>query len=200
MRPSILKQKEFTVRILDDIKDSQSKELKKTDVGRVNYEVSPLRGKPLNAGEGTHNQIMNNTEIQHIKQILGLKQGKAYTSTGELHYELTSWLDNNGNELIWFSRADNERSIPNDLDGFQRKILYICIKNKYRNEIKVSPLAGAVLAEVAYHHDGYYHYIGSKFVGSNNINVLHGVGQFSTRSQGSKDATSARELALQFIN
>ncbi|RIA90375.1 DNA topoisomerase, partial [Glomus cerebriforme] len=33
-----------------------------------------------------HYGIMNNTEIQHIKQILGLKQGKEYESTGELRY------------------------------------------------------------------------------------------------------------------
>jgi DNA topoisomerase-2 len=310
-------------------------------VGRDNYGVFPLRGKLLNVRDGTHNQIMNNAEIQHIKQILGLKQGKVYTSTGELRYghlmimtdqdhdgshikgliinfldyffpsllkvpgflmefitpivkctrgntkksfftlpEFTSWLENNDNgkgwkikyykglgtstseeakeyfrnlkihkkpfrtiqegerglidmafnkkkaddrkewlrnyepgtymdhnvkeitmtdfinkELILFSRADNERSIPNVLDGFkpgQRKVLYTCIKNKYKNEVKVSSLAGAVLAEAAYHHgdsslQGTIIAMAHDFVGSNNINVLHGVGQFGTRSQVSFD-------------
>ncbi|GBB91406.1 hypothetical protein RclHR1_01870001 [Rhizophagus clarus] len=319
-------------------------------VGRDNYGVFPLRGKLLNVREGTHNQIMNNTEIQNIKQILGLKQGKVYASTGELRYghlmimtdqdhdgshikgliinfldyffpsllkvpgfliefitpivkctkgntkktfftipEFTSWLENNDNgkgwnikyykglgtstseeakeyfrnlkthrkpfkeiqhderelidmafnkkraddrkewlrnyepgtymnhnvkeititdfinkELILFSRADNERSIPNVLDGFkpgQRKVLYTCIKNKYKNEIKVSSLAGAVLAEAAYHHgdsslQGTIIAMAHDFVGSNNINILHGVGQFGTRSQGGKDAASARYISV----
>ena len=57
-----------------------------SEVGRDNYGVFPLRGKLLNVREGSHFQIMNNTEIQHIKQILGLKQGKEYESTGELRY------------------------------------------------------------------------------------------------------------------
>ena len=57
-----------------------------SEVGRDNYGIFPLRGKLLNVREGTHSQIMNNSEIQHIKQILGLKQGKEYTSTSELRY------------------------------------------------------------------------------------------------------------------
>jgi len=57
-----------------------------SEVGRDYYGVFPLRGKLLNVREGTHSQIMNNSEIQHIKQILGLKQGKEYTSTSELRY------------------------------------------------------------------------------------------------------------------
>ncbi|EXX74976.1 DNA topoisomerase 2 [Rhizophagus irregularis DAOM 197198w] len=319
-------------------------------VGRDNYGVFPLRGKLLNVRDGTHNQIMNNAEIQHIKQILGLKQGKVYTSTGELRYghlmimtdqdhdgshikgliinfldyffpsllkvpgflmefitpivkctrgntkksfftlpEFASWLENNDNgkgwkikyykglgtstaeeakeyfkdlrthkkpfktiqegerelidmafnkkkaddrkewlrnyepgtymnhnvkeititdfinkELILFSRADNERSIPSVLDGFkpgQRKVLYTCIKNKYKNEIKVSALAGAVLADAAYHHgdsslQGTIIAMAHDFVGSNNISILHGVGQFGTRSQGGKDAASARYISI----
>ncbi|GES91633.1 DNA topoisomerase II [Rhizophagus clarus] len=319
-------------------------------VGRDNYGIFPLRGKLLNVREGAHSQIMNNVEIQHIKQILGLKQGKVYNSTDELRYghlmimtdqdhdgshikgliinfldyffpsllkvpgflmefvtpivkctrgnikksfftipEFTSWMENNDNgkgwkikyykglgtstsaeakdyfgdlkthrkpfkaiqegerelidmafnkkkaddrkewlksyepgtymnhsvkeitikdfinkELILFSRADNERSIPNVLDGFkpgQRKVLYTCIKNKYKNEIKVSSLAGAVLTDAAYHHgdsslQGTIIAMAHDFVGSNNINVLYGVGQFGTRSLGGKDAASARYISV----
>lgn len=57
-----------------------------SEVGRDVYGVFPLRGKLLNVREGTHSQIMNNLEIQHIKQILGLKQGKEYESISELRY------------------------------------------------------------------------------------------------------------------
>ncbi|CAI2189641.1 7136_t:CDS:2, partial [Funneliformis geosporum] len=319
-------------------------------VGRDNYGVFPLRGKLLNVREGTHSQLMNNVEIQHIKQILGLKQGEEYTSTSKLRYghlmimtdqdhdgshikgliinfldhffpsllkiqgflmefitpivkcsrirteiafftlpEFENWLKSNDNgkgwhikyykglgtstaeeakkyfkdlkkhrkpfrpiqtderelidmafnkkkaddrkewlrnyepgtymnhnvdeititdfinkELILFSRADNERSIPNVLDGFkpgQRKVLYTCIKNKYKKEVKVSSLAGAVLSEAAYHHgdsslQGTIIAMAHDFVGSNNINVLYGVGQFGTRIQGGKDAASARYISV----
>lgn len=55
-------------------------------VGRDNYGVFPLRGKLLNVREAAHEQIMNNQEIQHIKQILGLRHDKKYTSADELRY------------------------------------------------------------------------------------------------------------------
>ena len=44
-------------------------------------------------------------------------------------------------ELILFSRADLERSIPSVMDGLkpgQRKILFACFKKKlYKDEVKV---------------------------------------------------------------
>ncbi|CAL5405181.1 unnamed protein product [Camellia sinensis] len=40
------------------------------------YGVFPLRGKLLNVREASHKQIMENAEIQSIKQILGLQHGK----------------------------------------------------------------------------------------------------------------------------
>ena len=45
-----------------------------------------------------------------------------------------------GQELILFSRADLERSIPSMVDGLkpgQRKILFACFKRNLRKEIKV---------------------------------------------------------------
>lgn len=55
-------------------------------VGRDRYGVFPLRGKLLNVREANHSQIMDNKEIQHIKQILGLQQNKAYESVKTLRY------------------------------------------------------------------------------------------------------------------
>lgn len=55
-------------------------------VGRDNYGVFPLRGKLLNVREATHQQIMNNAEINAVKQILGLQHGKTYISTESLRY------------------------------------------------------------------------------------------------------------------
>jgi DNA topoisomerase II len=55
-------------------------------VGRNFYGVFPLRGKLLNVRDANHQQIMENAEIQKIKQILGLQHGKEYESTKGLRY------------------------------------------------------------------------------------------------------------------
>lgn len=55
-------------------------------VGRNYYGVFPLRGKLLNVREASHKQIMDNAEIQAIKQILGLQHGKEYDSVKSLRY------------------------------------------------------------------------------------------------------------------
>lgn len=47
-------------------------------------------------------------------------------------------------ELILFSRADLERSIPSLVDGIkcgQRKVLHICLSQNIVNDIKVRPFA-----------------------------------------------------------
>ena len=62
-------------------------------------------------------------------------------------------------ELILFSHADNERSIPHYMDGFkpsQRKVLYACFKRNLKNEIKVAQLAGYISEHSAYHHGKLY--------------------------------------------
>ena len=55
-------------------------------VGRDRYGVFPLRGKLLNVRDASHDQIMNNAEINHIKQILGLRHGTTYESAKSLRY------------------------------------------------------------------------------------------------------------------
>jgi DNA topoisomerase-2 len=55
-------------------------------VGRDNYGVFPLRGKLLNVRDASHTQIMNNVEINQVKQILGLQHNKVYESTESLRY------------------------------------------------------------------------------------------------------------------
>ncbi|WVQ72377.1 hypothetical protein IAR50_001929 [Cryptococcus sp. DSM 104548] len=55
-------------------------------VGRDHYGVFPLRGKLLNVREAGHEQIVKNTEIQHIRQILGLKHGQEYKTVDSLRY------------------------------------------------------------------------------------------------------------------
>lgn len=55
-------------------------------VGRDYYGVFPLRGKVLNVRDASVNQLSGNAEFQNIKKILGLQQGKVYTSLSELRY------------------------------------------------------------------------------------------------------------------
>ena len=43
-------------------------------VGRDNYGVFPLKGKPLNVREANLTKIQTNEEIQNIIKILGLKR------------------------------------------------------------------------------------------------------------------------------
>ncbi|KAJ8599343.1 hypothetical protein CTAYLR_005347 [Chrysophaeum taylorii] len=105
-------------------------------------------------------------------------------------------------ELVLFSLADNQRSIPCVVDGFkpsQRKVLFACFKRKLKREIKVAQLAGYVSEHAAYHH-GEASLVGTivgmaqDFVGSNNLNLLTPSGQFGTRIMGGKDAASPRYI------
>lgn len=116
--------------------------------------------------------------------------------------EYISYSDFINKELILFSRADLERSIPSMVDGLkpgQRKILFSCFKRNLKSDIKVVQLAGYVSEHSAYHHgeaslSATIINLAQDFVGSNNINLLVPSGQFGTRLQGGKDAASPRYI------
>lgn len=55
-------------------------------IGPEKYGVFSLKGKLLNIRDATMSQLINNEEINNIKQILGLKEKKVYTDTKELRY------------------------------------------------------------------------------------------------------------------
>jgi len=105
-------------------------------------------------------------------------------------------------ELVYFSVADCERSIPHVLDGLkpaQRKALWASFKRNLRKEIRVSQLTGYVSEKACYHHgeasmQGTIISMAQDFVGSNNLPLLMPCGQFGTRLSGGKDAASARYL------
>lgn len=104
-------------------------------------------------------------------------------------------------DLIWFSIADNTRSIPNLMDGLkpsQRKIIFSCRK-RANTEIKVSQLSGFVSSSTSYHHGeqslmATIVNMAQDFVGSNNLNLLIPNGQFGTRLVGGKDSASPRYI------
>ena len=104
-------------------------------------------------------------------------------------------------EFVWFSIADNVRSIPSMVDGLkpsQRKVIYACRKRS-NSEIKVSQLAGYVSTETSYHHGeaslmSTIVGLAQNFVGTGNYNLLEPIGQFGTRLMGGKDHASARYI------
>ncbi|KAJ5272937.1 DNA topoisomerase II eukaryotic-type [Penicillium angulare] len=113
-----------------------------------------------------------------------------------------SYTDFINKELILFSMADNQRSIPSVIDGLkpgQRKVLYACFRKNLKKDMKVVELAGLVSGMTGYHHGetslqqtivG----LAQTFVGSNNINCLEPSGNFGSRLQGGSDCASARYI------
>jgi DNA topoisomerase II len=105
-------------------------------------------------------------------------------------------------ELILYSVADCERSIPSVIDGLkpsQRKILFASFKRNLTRSTKVEQLAGYISEHTAYHHGEHsLHFaivgLAQDFVGSNNINLLVPDGQFGTRHESGKDHASARYI------
>lgn len=109
-------------------------------------------------------------------------------------------------ELIHFSNYDLERSMPSMCDGFKpslRKILYASIlRNIFKEEIKVSQLAGFISDKTGYHHgeaslQGAIIGMAQNFVGSNNINWLLPNGAFGNRRLGGDNHASARYIHTQ---
>ncbi|XP_027113751.1 DNA topoisomerase 2 [Coffea eugenioides] len=116
--------------------------------------------------------------------------------------KLIKYSDFVNKELILFSMADLQRSIPSMVDGLkpgQRKILFCSFKRNFVKELKIAQFSGYVSEHSAYHH-GEQSLASSiigmaqDFVGSNNINLLQPNGQFGTRNQGGKDHASARYI------
>lgn len=130
------------------------------------------------------------------------QQGLPEVYLYEKDTKTVSYTDFVNKELVLFSNADNERSIPCLVDGLkpgQRKVLFTCLKRNDKREVKVAQLAGSVAELSAYHHGeqslmGTIINLAQNFVGSNNVNLLQPVGQFGTRIHGGKDAASPRYI------
>lgn len=142
--------------------------------------------------------LTNSMEDRKRRRELGLPEVYLYErDTREITYR-----DFVNKELILFSNADNERSIPSLMDGLkpgQRKVLFTCFKRNDTKEVKVAQLAASVGEKSAYHHGEVSLQttivgLAQDFVGSNNIALLQPIGQFGTRLQGGKDCASARYI------
>jgi len=140
--------------------------------------------------------------VEDRKTWLNALQKGTYLNYGNVDKSGVKYSDFINRELILFSQADNQRSIPHIYDGFkpsQRKVLFSCFKRKLKIEIKVAQLAGYVSEHSAYHHgeaslNGTIVGMAQSFCGSNNITLLTPSGQFGTRRMGGKDAASPRYI------
>jgi len=143
--------------------------------------------------------VFNKKRSDDRKEWLASYNRNLYIDTNVSDVTYESFIDK---ELIHFSTYDNERSIPNLMDGLKislRKILYAAFKKRLNNEIKVAQFSGYVSEHSGYHHgeaslNAAIVGLAQDFVGSNNINLLLPKGQFGTRLMGGKDAASERYI------
>jgi DNA topoisomerase-2 len=143
--------------------------------------------------------IFNKKRSNDRKEWLSTYDRNSYINTKDLRVTYENFIDK---EFIHFSTYDNERSIPNLIDGLKislRKILYSAFKKRLTNEIKVAQFCGYVSEHSCYHHgeaslNSSIIGLAQNFVGSNNINLLEPKGQFGTRLLGGKDAASERYI------
>jgi DNA topoisomerase-2 len=146
--------------------------------------------------------VFNKKRANDRKDWLSQYDREAYLNTSNKNVSYTEFINN---DLIHFSKYDNDRSIPNLVDGLKislRKILYSAFKKRLNSEIKVAQFSGYVSEHSGYHHgeaslNGAIIGLAQDFVGSNNINLLIPKGQFGTRLLGGKDSASERYIFTQ---
>jgi DNA topoisomerase-2 len=106
------------------------------------------------------------------------------------------------NEFYHYSMADNVRSIPDIYDGLkpsQRKILHTMLEKNITKSTSVDSISGQVKSFTKYHHgpdslDKGLIGLSNDFVGSNNIPLTLGSGQFGSRLLGGQDHSAPRYL------
>ena len=146
--------------------------------------------------------VFNKKRANDRKLWLEKYDRNAYLNTTKDNVSFEEFINN---DLIHFSKYDNDRSIPNLCDGLKislRKILYSAFKKKLNSEIKVAQFSGYVSEHSGYHHgeaslNGAIIGLAQDYVGSNNINLLLPKGQFGTRLHSGKDAASERYIFTQ---
>ncbi len=145
----------------------------------------------------------NKKRADDRKDWLANYSREAYLDTSKPEIPYEEFVDRG---LIHFSIYDNERSIPNLMDGLKislRKILYAAFKKGgLKSEIKVAQFSGYVSEHSGYHHgeaslNAAIVGMAQNFVGSNNINLFEPNGQFGTRLQGGQDSASERYIFTQ---
>lgn len=147
----------------------------------------------------TIDMVFNKKRPNDRKEWLSNYDRNTYLNTSKQNVTYEEFIHN---DMIHFSKYDNDRSIPNLCDGLKislRKILYSAFKKKLNSEIKVAQFSGYVSEHSGYHHgeaslNAAIIGLAQNFVGSNNINLFSPNGQFGTRLMGGKDAASERYI------
>ena len=188
--------KGWTIKYYKGLGTSTSKEFK--EYFEEKKTVSFVHG-----GEGCDNAIdmaFNKKRADDRKTWLTAYSRETFLDTRKPEVSYSDFIDR---EMIHFSVYDNERSIPNLMDGLklgQRKILYAAFKKGLvKQEIKVAQFSGYVSEHSGYHHgeaslNATIVGMAQNYVGSNNINLFEPNGQFGTRLQGGKDSASERYI------
>ena len=143
--------------------------------------------------------VFNKKRANDRKEWLSQYNRESYLNTSKTNVSYQEFINN---DLIHFSKYDNDRSIPNLADGLKislRKILYSAFKKNLKSEIKVAQFSGYVSEHSGYHHgeaslNGAIVGMAQNYVGSNNINLFEPKGQFGTRLLGGKDSASERYI------
>jgi len=160
----------------------------------------------VHTGVGSDDRLdmaFNKKRADDRKEWLSTYSREAYLDTSKPSIPYEEFVDRG---LIHFSIYDNERSIPNLMDGHKislRKILYAAFKKGgLKTEIKVAQFSGYVSEQSGYHHgeaslNAAIVGMAQNFVGSNNINLFEPNGQFGTRLQGGRDSASERYIFTQ---
>ena len=112
-------------------------------VGRDKFGVFPLKGKPLNVREATHQAVMKNEEIQNVMKIMGLDiRDKDRADTKGLRYGSVMIMadqDFDGSHIKGLFLNLLEHWFPNllKLPGFVREFITPIVKVS-RGDVKKS--------------------------------------------------------------
>jgi len=160
----------------------------------INYSCDP------DSGPDFIELAFDKKRIQDRKEWIRARTGKNLVIPKKKKVSLSEFFDK---EFIQFSIEDCVRSIPSAIDGLkpsQRKILFGVLKRGLTEDIKVDQIRGYIAEHTLYAHgdaslsDAIIN-MNQDFVGSNNINLLTGCGNFGTRIMGGKDASSSRYVS-----
>ncbi|KAI0226238.1 DNA topoisomerase 2 [Massospora cicadina] len=167
-----------------------------------NYDGSHIKGLLINYFDYFYPSLLTVDDfmqefITSIVKAIPKNQQQKYDERQLIDLTFNKKKDDDckGSKLIHLSMADNIRSIPSMVDGLkpgQCKVVYGCFLWPDA-EVKVATVTSSIIKKVAYHHGDQSLAstiigLAQNFVGANNVNLLAPLAQFSSFTQGGKDA------------
>lgn len=143
-------------------------------------------------GAGDQNILWRKNWVLQSKMVADMESGRGTLT-------IPSFVNQ---QLVQYAMADNLRSFPDIRDGLRsshRKIIWAMLNRKSSETLRVSQCAGYVSETTNYHH-GEASLISAivglaqSFVGSNNVPLLLGEGQFGSRINGGRDSAAPRYI------